>query len=60
MAGVARTEKLSCATAEANIPMLTGLLHDAVDSGASVGFLPPLGVVEAQEYWREVIASMGR
>jgi GNAT superfamily N-acetyltransferase len=30
---------------------LAALLVDAVDSGASVGFLPPLGVAEARSYW---------
>lgn len=31
---------------------------DAVESGASVGFMPPLGRSEALEYWRGVIAAI--
>src|SRR6266446_1008997 len=44
--------------AEKNIDQLAGLLMDAVESGASVGFLPPLGQEPALPYWREVIAAM--
>lgn len=33
---------------------LIALLRDAVNSGASVGFLPPLGSEEAEEYWHDV------
>jgi GNAT superfamily N-acetyltransferase len=36
------------------IDELAALLQDAVDSGASVGFLPPLGIAEAREYWAKV------
>lgn len=35
-------------------PALVALLRDAVDSGASIGFLPPLSEGEALEYWRSV------
>jgi len=31
---------------------------DAVESGASIGFLPPLGEDQALAYWQEVIAAM--
>jgi acetyltransferase len=41
------------------IGQLAGLLVDAVDSGASVGFMPPLDTTEALDYWRDVIRSMG-
>jgi GNAT superfamily N-acetyltransferase len=44
--------------AEARIGQLASLLIDAVDSGASVGFLPPLGEDEALAYWRTVVAAM--
>lgn len=37
---------------------LADLLIDAVDSGASVGFLPPLGREEAEGYWRGVAAEV--
>jgi GNAT superfamily N-acetyltransferase len=35
------------------LPRLAGLLTDAVDGGASVGFLAPLGHAEAAAWWRE-------
>ncbi|HYL77119.1 MAG TPA: GNAT family N-acetyltransferase [Bryobacteraceae bacterium] len=44
--------------AEAEAGQLAELLIDAVDSGASIGFLPPLRESEAREYWRSVIAAM--
>jgi GNAT superfamily N-acetyltransferase len=37
---------------------LAELLRDAVDSGASVGFLPPLAAAEAQEFWAGVEQSV--
>ena len=43
----------------AEIGALTGLLIDAVESGASVGFMPPLGQAEAADYWREVAGAIG-
>jgi ribosomal protein S18 acetylase RimI-like enzyme len=44
--------------AERDIRQLAHLLIDAVDSGASVGFMPPLLEEEALDYWRGVIAVM--
>jgi GNAT superfamily N-acetyltransferase len=44
--------------AEREIRELAALLIDAVDSGASVGFLPPLSEPDALDYWRGVIAAM--
>ena len=44
--------------ARALLPQLVDLLHDAVDSGASVGFLPPLLAAEAQHYWNSVIEAL--
>ena len=49
---------LSAEQAEEAIAQLSELLIDAVDSGASVGFMPPLDETEATEYWRGVIAAM--
>jgi acetyltransferase len=46
--------------AAAEIGQLADLLMDAVDSGASIGFMPPLGKEEALAYWSEVIAEMGQ
>lgn len=37
---------------------LCELLTDAVESGASIGFLPPLAEGEAAEYWSGVAASL--
>jgi acetyltransferase len=44
--------------AESHIEQLVSLLIDAVDSGASVGFMPPLGEPEARTYWRSVMNAM--
>ncbi|MBI1790922.1 MAG: GNAT family N-acetyltransferase [Acidobacteria bacterium] len=37
---------------------LAELLRDAVESGASIGFLPPLEMDEARRYWREVAEAL--
>ena len=39
-------------------PALIALLQDAVEGGASVGFLPPLGASEAGAYWETVAAAL--
>ncbi len=44
--------------ATAAMPSLILLLQDAVGSGASIGFLPPLTHDEAERYWRSVVAAM--
>lgn len=44
--------------AEKYIHQLAELLIDAVGSGASVGFMPPLSEAEALDYWREVIDAL--
>jgi acetyltransferase len=44
--------------AERDIEQLAELLIDAVDSGASIGFMPPISGAEALAYWRDVIAAM--
>ena len=41
------------------LPQLIGLLQDAVDSGASVGFLAPLSDDQAHQYWTKVLAQVG-
>jgi len=41
-----------------DVRALTALLKDAVDSGASVGFLPPLGDAEGEAYWRSVVGAV--
>jgi GNAT superfamily N-acetyltransferase len=37
---------------------LDALLRDAVASGASVGFLPPLAPEESRAYWQETLAEV--
>jgi acetyltransferase len=40
------------------LPQLVELLQDAVDGGASVGFLPPLDLDEAARYWQDVAGAL--
>jgi ribosomal protein S18 acetylase RimI-like enzyme len=40
------------------LPTLAVLLRDAVDGGASLGFLPPLDPAEAGMYWKGAEAEM--
>ncbi len=49
---------LSAGEMPALLPALGVLLRDAVDGGASLGFLPPLDVTEAQAYWHSVLADV--
>jgi acetyltransferase len=49
---------LSAEEAEGAIAQLAELLIDAVESGASIGFMPPLREGEALLYWHGVIAAM--
>jgi ribosomal protein S18 acetylase RimI-like enzyme len=42
-----------------NADELIELLRDAVDSGASVGFLPPLSREDASTYWRGIFQEIG-
>ena len=51
-------EPLSIPQVEAERPALVALLQDAVESGASVGFLPPLGDGEAASYWAAVAVGL--
>jgi ribosomal protein S18 acetylase RimI-like enzyme len=44
--------------AQQKIDELVDLLSDAVDSGASVGFLPPLSREGAHDYWLDTIAEV--
>jgi ribosomal protein S18 acetylase RimI-like enzyme len=54
----ARIESLTADATAAHLPALVGVLQDAVDDGASVGFLPPLESAEAADYWRSVAAAL--
>ena len=51
-------ERPGVAESEKAIPALATLLQDAVDSGASVGFLPPLDAGAALMYWQGVITAL--
>lgn len=42
------------------LPPLIHLLQDAVASGASVGFLPPLSAEDAQRYWKTVFQEVAQ
>ena len=47
-------ETLAPDGAAAHRAALVALLQNAVDSGASLGFLPPLETAEATAYWESV------
>jgi ribosomal protein S18 acetylase RimI-like enzyme len=51
-------EALDAVAARAAESSLIEVLRDAVDSGASVGFLPPLAPATAAAYWRSVFAAL--
>lgn len=51
-------ELLGSRDAARTLDDLTELLVDAVDSGASIGFLPPLARDTAREYWGGVFADV--
>jgi ribosomal protein S18 acetylase RimI-like enzyme len=53
-------ESLNDTEAAPILPALISLLHDAVESGASIGFLPPLEPAEAAAYWQTVIDAIRR
>ncbi|HEX3148953.1 MAG TPA: GNAT family N-acetyltransferase [Gemmataceae bacterium] len=55
---IADVQQLSCRDARAMRGGLIELLRDAVNSGASVGFLEPLSDDEAARYWDGVIAEV--
>ncbi len=52
-------EELSRPPAESDLNELAALLVDAVESGASVGFLAPLSLEQAREWWRDTLTSAG-
>jgi ribosomal protein S18 acetylase RimI-like enzyme len=49
---------LTAEQAQARLPELIELLRDAVDTGASVGYLLPLDRHEASAYWQDVIVGV--
>jgi acetyltransferase len=54
-----RIDTLGAAEAAARLGELIFLLQDAVQDGASLGFLAPLATSEATEYWDSVIRAVG-
>lgn len=54
--GLCRVQRLD----EAQLTSLSALLVDAVQHGASVGFLAPLSAVEARHYWQDLQGQLGR
>ena len=53
-----KVDRLSEREAKVLLPQLIALLQDAVDGGASVGFLPPLAYEVAEDYWDGVLRGM--
>jgi acetyltransferase len=53
-------ERLSEEQARPLLPQLVALLQDVVHSGSSVGFLPPLTLEAAQEYWLETLNEVAQ
>jgi len=52
--------RLSADDATAAFPQLVSLLQNAVDDGASIGFLRPLAAEVAESYWEEVIRDVSQ
>jgi acetyltransferase len=51
-------ESIQSEQGQSILPELIALLQDAVASGASVGFLPPLSMEEAEEYWQGILGDL--
>ncbi len=51
-------ESLGAEETAREVEALSALLEDAVEHGASVGFLPPMAADEARVYWRTVVAAL--
>ena len=53
-------ESLDHTQAQIALPELIEILRDAVDNGASVGFLPPLNENIASAYWMDVARAVAK
>lgn len=51
-------ERVRADAVEDALPGLVSVLRDGVESGASIGFLPPLADGEARAFWREVLTEV--
>lgn len=54
----AQIVKLSAEEAYHYMADLMELLRDAVDTGASVGFLPPLSALDSENFWHDIIKDI--
>jgi GNAT superfamily N-acetyltransferase len=50
--------RLSASDASASLGALAEVLVDCIDGGASVSFMPPFGMPEAEEFFRKVIQGI--
>jgi GNAT superfamily N-acetyltransferase len=51
-------QQLTADQVERDLSQLTLLLQNVVDDGASIGFLRPLNIEDAQSYWQSVINAI--
>lgn len=51
-------ERLDAMQARSALPQLVDLLHDALDDGACLGFLPPISNEETRSYWQGVVTAL--
>ena len=57
---MAQIARLTESEARSQLEQLCELLADSVNNGASIGFLRPLDLNRAHDYWREVFAAVGK
>jgi acetyltransferase len=51
-------ERLNADQANEILPDLMALLQDVVNSGGTIGFMPPVSSEEASRYWQDVIQAL--
>jgi acetyltransferase len=51
-------ERLNADQAREILPDLVELLQDVVNSGGTIGFMPPVSSEEASRYWQDVIQTL--
>jgi GNAT superfamily N-acetyltransferase len=54
-----RVERLEAVAAERHLDDLARILADAVEGGASVGFVSPFSLAEAADWWRGQLPDLG-
>jgi GNAT superfamily N-acetyltransferase len=57
MAASVVIERLLPPASDADLRQLAGLLVDAIDSGAAVSFLAPFTLAQAEDWWRQAMAT---